>query len=334
MRNCLLAFIIIFYGNTFLYGQLSDFHGTDFKKADSIAELYARHPLNDLKLLSDKLTRSLSTDVEKFRAIFKWVCLNIESDYALFVENKNMRGKLNGEKLAKWEKDFAKRVFSTMTAHHRTICTGYAYLVKELAFHSGMNCRIIDGYGRHAKANIGGSGVVNHSWNAIELAGKWYLCDPTWSSGTIDNHTQAFVRKFDDAYFLPEPSLFVHNHFPLDSKWILFRPEPDLHTFLNAPLVYIGSFRCGVEPVAPALFNVEVDRESDVFFQFTKANGDEPTRVTLYVENTRVADSFVRESCEGFDIYSTHYKFSKRGTYAVHVRLNGNLVLSYNARVR
>src|SRR6187402_774547 len=127
MRACLLASIVVLVSNPVLYGQLSDFNRTDFKEADRIAELYPRHSLKDLKVLSDKLTQPLATDVEKFRAIFKWVCLNIESDYALFVENKSMRGKLSGEKLSKWEEIFSGRVFSVMTAHHRTICTGYAY---------------------------------------------------------------------------------------------------------------------------------------------------------------------------------------------------------------
>ena len=109
MRAYVLAFSMALFFDSRLYGQLSDFSKTDFQEADSIAELYPRHPLENLKVLSDKLTRPLSTDVEKFRAIFKWVCLNVESDYALFVENKNMRRTLRGEKLTTWEKRFSAR---------------------------------------------------------------------------------------------------------------------------------------------------------------------------------------------------------------------------------
>ena len=33
------------------------------------------------------------------------------------------------------------------------------------------------------QANVGGTGVANHSWNAVQLNSNWYLCDATWSSG-------------------------------------------------------------------------------------------------------------------------------------------------------
>ena len=333
MRAYVLVFSMALFVDSRLYGQLSDFNGIDFQKADSIAELYPRHPLQDLKVLSDKLTRPLTTDVEKFRAIFKWVCLNVESDYALFVENKNMRRKLRGEKLTTWEKKFSARVFSIMTAQHRTICTGYAYLVKELAFHADLNCRIVDGYSRHAQTNIGGSGIVNHSWNAVELQGKWYLCDPTWSSGTINGERLTFVKKFDDAYFLSEPTLFSRNHYPLDSQWILLKEKPNLHEFLNGPLVYSASFRYGVVPLAPESFNIDVTRETKVSFQFNKSSGNKFSNAALYLENSKTNDSFTQHEKECGTSYSVDHKFLRKGRYAVHIVLDGSHVLTYNVRV-
>lgn len=332
MKACLS--VIVLLSATSLYGQLSDFSGTGFRKADSIAALYPLHPLADLKLLSDKLTEPLSTDVEKFRSIFTWVCSNIESDYELFVENKNMRRKLSGEKLRRWEEKFSERVFNIMTAQHRTICTGYAYLVKELAFHAGLNCKIVDGYSRNARTNIGGSGVVNHSWNAVALDGKWYLCDPTWSSGVIDGASRTFKKRFHDVYFLPEPALFGRSHYPLDSKWMLQEKKPTLHTFLNAPLIYVGSFRYDVAPVTPASFEIQVERGSDVPFQFTKGNKNEISRMALYVESSRASEPFTKELQGDVAVYSTSHKFSHQGKYAVHIVLDGNHVLSYNVRVQ
>jgi len=333
MRACASALIIVSFVATGVYGQLSDFNGNDFTKADSIAEMYPRYSLGNLKVLSDKLTKPLSTDVEKFRAIFKWVCINVESDYALFVENKNMRSKLKGEKLSAWEKKFSARVFSVLTAKHRTICTGYAYLVKELAFHSGLNCRIVDGYSRHARANVGGSGIANHSWNAVELQGKWYLCDPTWSSGTIDNERQTFVKKFEDAYFLTEPRLFSQNHYPLDSQWILVKVKPSLQKFLHAPLVYSASLRYGVEPLAPTSFSIDVARGTRVFFQFNKGRGNEFSSLALYLENSRTSDAFTKQEKACNTSYSVEHKFLHKGKYAVHIVMDGAHVLTYEVRV-
>lgn len=317
-----------------LNGQPFKCIGTDFHQADSVAQLYPKYPLNDLKILSDNLTRPFSTDVEKFRSIFKWVCLNIESDYKLLQEYKDKREKLNGEELRNWEKKFSRRVFSMLLDHHRTICTGYAYLVKELAIHAGLNCRIIDGYSRNARTNIGGKGIVNHSWNAIELDGKWYQCDATWSSGIIDGDQRQFMKKYDNAYFLPDPELFNRNHFPIDSQWLLVNDKPTLHEFMNAPLVYVNSFHYDVKPLCPLLFNIEIDRGGNVLFQFMTENGSEFSKATLLVDDFKTDDMFTRDLIDSVENYSASHTFLYKGRYAVHVVVDGNHVLSYNVRVK
>ena len=71
----------------------------DFAKADSVAALYPDHSLRDLRTLSHKLTTSLSTEEEKFRALYKWVCDNIANDYSFYAINKSKREKLNQEEL-------------------------------------------------------------------------------------------------------------------------------------------------------------------------------------------------------------------------------------------
>jgi transglutaminase/protease-like cytokinesis protein 3 len=218
------ALIVIFLTcSSVVQGQISDFQDTDFCKADSVAELYAAHPLEDLKGLADKLTAPLLTDQEKFRAIYKWVCSNIEVDYELVTLNKRKRAKLQGDKLKKWNERFNRMVFQTLLQKKQTICTGYAYLIRELAFHAGLPCKIINGCAKPGGLPNSGSRNINHSWNLIQLNDKWYLCDATWSSGIFNRTTNQFVKKYNDHYFLTEPSVFSQDHdfrFPIaDSKF-------------------------------------------------------------------------------------------------------------------
>src|SRR3954469_11114090 len=95
------AFILFVFGWITVWSQHSDFSCTDFSKADSIAEYYTAHSLTNLKALADHLTGSLPTEQEKFRAIYKWVCSNIEAGYELLTLNKYKRAKLKGESLDK-----------------------------------------------------------------------------------------------------------------------------------------------------------------------------------------------------------------------------------------
>jgi hypothetical protein len=335
MRASVLVTIILLGCTSVLYGQLADFATADFSNADSIAELYPQHPLKDLKILSDKLTRPLASDVEKFRSIFKWVCLNIDNDYTLFIENKNRREKLRGDELATWERNFSRRVFNILVEKHRTVCTGYAYLIKELAFHAGLNCKIIDGYGRNVQANIGGSGVVNHSWNVVQLGGKWYPCDPTWSSGVIDAQRQTFIKKFDDAYFLSDPALFARSHYPLDTTWMLLDHKPTLDGFLNGPIVYVGTFRYGIEPLIPRTFRIEACRGANVSFQFEMDQNHKFDKGEFYIEASKTYDPFILMSSDNHKaVYSIDHTFSSRGKRAVHIMLDGSHVLTYEVNIR
>lgn len=199
-------------------GQVNDFKTTDFHKADSIAERLTAHPLIDLKTLADKLTGSLPTEQEKFRSIYKWVCSNIEADYELLLLNKRNRSILKGDQLLQWNKKFNVIVFKTLQQEHKTVCTGYAYLVRELAYHAGLSCKIVNGYAKHAGVDQYAPGDVNHSWNTILLNGKWYECDATWSSGIFNLSLKRFIKKYDDCYFLMEPTLFYKTHYSEDQK--------------------------------------------------------------------------------------------------------------------
>mgnify|MGYP000135565895 CR=1 FL=1 len=78
MKNIFL-FLAVFVCNSALT-QVSDFKSSDFTIADNRAKLFKGAPLDNLPLLAHRLTFNLRTDVEKFRAIYSWVCTNVKGD--------------------------------------------------------------------------------------------------------------------------------------------------------------------------------------------------------------------------------------------------------------
>ncbi|MCW5910848.1 MAG: hypothetical protein KIT62_07230 [Cyclobacteriaceae bacterium] len=229
----LLAYTLVWIAVLPARAQVSDFKGTDFSRADSVAKLYPNHPLTNLPDLAGKLTHSFSRDEEKFRALFTWVCLNIRNDYRLYLENKHAREQCKTEAaLNEWYKTFSKVLYRELLQEHRTICTGYAYLVRELALASGLECVMVDGYGRTPGTRLR-KNYPNHNWNAVRLNGKWYLCDATWASGKIDRQLNEFVPRYDDRFFLVNPAEFARHHYPLDTSWLLVQDKPALSGFLK-----------------------------------------------------------------------------------------------------
>jgi hypothetical protein len=316
-----------------LFAQPSDFQTTDFSKADSIAKVYSGHTLKDLKGLAEKLTIPLVKDEEKFRAIYVWVCNNIESDYEFCRENKLKREQLisNPSALKQWEKEFSVRVFKKLVTDRKTVCTGYAYLVKELATRAGITCVVIDGYGRTTQANIGGVGLPNHSWNAVQLNNKWYLCDATWSSGAINLEMGTFIKKYNNNYFLATPELFVRNHYPLDSAWMLLRDKPTLNEFLNRPIVYSGIYRNKITPMFPETFEVSAVKGKTVSFRFKKNSDAAIKNAELQINGASIATKAYQNSS---GLYCLDHIFTSRGTYLVHALFDSDYAFTYSVKVK
>ena len=326
--------LITVVGSVPLDARPSDFSDVNFSKADSIASLYPRHSLRDLRSLADKLTRPLSTDVEKFRAIYTWVCTNIANDYGLYLKNERQRSKYTDpEARKKWNREFSAHVFEKLLREHKTVCTGYAYLVKELAFHAGIKCIIVDGYGRTAQSNIRGEGIANHSWNAVQLNNKWYLCDATWSSGAVDASTGRFVKKYDAIYFLLDPALFVRNHYPIDSVWTLLSNKPTLHEFLNRPLIYNNIFKYDIQKLLPETFDITIPKAGTVSFQWEADTDKQPGTVALQIKGNNSLDMLYPEVHYDADILCVEHTFKIRGTYVLHILFNGSYACTYTVHV-
>jgi transglutaminase/protease-like cytokinesis protein 3 len=333
MKTLIVLFAMLMLSASLL-AQLADFTTIHFKKADSVAALYPNHSLRDLQKLANKLTASLHTEEEKFRSIYTWICSNIENDYNLYLVNKRKREQWidKPKELSDWNKKFSARVFNKLLLEKKTICTGYAYLVRELAARVGLSCVIVDGYGRTAQSNIGGVGTANHSWNVVQLNGKWYLCDATWSSGAINTQLNTFVKKYDDAYFLADPSLFVRNHYPLDTAWMLLQTKPTLQEFLNRPLVYISIYKYQISQLFPETFDISTTKGKTVSFRFKKNSEAVIEKAALRINNLSPITSTLYQDSSG--LYCIDHVFTSRGTHIVHVLLDANYVFTFSIKVR
>lgn len=307
-----------------------------YAHADSVALAYLGYGVKNLPTLAYNLTHTLSTDAEKFRAIYTWVCTNIENDYYLNEENQRKRAKLkNPVELKAWNDVMSKRMFSQLLSNQRTVCTGYAYLIKELAQFADIPCEIVDGYGRTIQSNVGGTGRLNHSWNAVQLDDVWYLCDATWSSGAVDTEKREFVKNYDDCYFLADPALFIRNHYPADTAMTMLRTKPTLSEFLGAPLIYKGAFRHHLEPVYPAILEVSIDKGDSLTFQIRRMDPSSSPTLTLAIGklgSIQLAESSPARE-ENNIVHLTH-AFSYKGRYAVHVMASDELIVSYDVTVK
>ena len=94
-------------------------------------------------LLTYKLTHKLSTDVEKFRAIYFWVCNNISGDANQQNRVDQMRRRYKKDSLSyiEWNNSYKKIAYKKLLKNKKTMCTGYAHLIKEMCFIANIECK-------------------------------------------------------------------------------------------------------------------------------------------------------------------------------------------------
>jgi len=328
-----LLFIVAFQS----HAQQSDFGHIDFKKADSLALVCKDEGLSNLPQLAYKLTSNLETDVERFRAIYKWVCTNIANDYSLYLRNKRKRSKFKNDslKLEVWNNRFKKEIFKKLLKQERTICTGYAYIVQELSKLANIDCEIIHGFGKTSTTNIEANDSPNHSWNAVKLNNKWYLCDPTWASGIPDPETNAFTFRYNDGYFLANPKLFAINHFPLDKKWSLIKNSPSFEEFLAAPILYGKAYNNLHAHEAPKQMHHLIQKNEKVIFKYQLQKPVEKTKITFLIDN-----GFRNKKIQPTSILINNQvlileqQFDSKGFYDVHLYIGNDLISTYTVKVK
>lgn len=151
--------------------------------------------------LSHYLSAHTSGKREFVRQLYSWMTLNIGYDVANMYNPDYYKDTLDAA-----QKTLTNRV---------GVCQGYANLYYLVCKEAGIPVHLIGGY---TKTN-GRIDNASHAWVAVKPDSIWYMSDPTWGAGVVNNNK--FVRKPVDSYFLVAPEAFIKTHMPFDPLWQL-----------------------------------------------------------------------------------------------------------------
>jgi hypothetical protein len=141
----------------------------------------------------------------------------------------------------------------------------------------GVNTVVISGY---TKQN-GKVDALSHVWCASLIGNKWYLFDPTWGSGYVDNGR--FYKKMDDAYFKVSPSTMIATHIPYDYLW----------QFLNYPITN-QEFYAGITQVDKS--KKRFDFEAEIAYYNQLAEVDQLLSATDRIEKNGVKNELIKKA--------------------------------------
>jgi hypothetical protein len=189
-----------------------------------------------VKRLASQITNGINKDSLKVRAIYEWVTDNIAYDIDLFNE-MNIKTIEQYAEAQKSEKVIQRK---------KAVCMGYTNLFQDLCTASNIQAYNITGYCKNldSRTNTLTFSSDRHSWNAVKINSKWYLCDPTWSAGAINMQTGLFKKQLNEEFYLSEGQSFIKRHIPLDPLWQL-SDNP----------ISMQEFRYGQKPQRPLKFS-------------------------------------------------------------------------------
>ena len=200
MKNIYLLLSLLLSVSTFGQNQ------TEYSVIDSQISKIPNSLTYSTTEIAKYINSNFSTDNDKIRAIFYWTAANISYDMNnRFVSNsrETLENKI-------------KNILKT----RKGVCSDYTEIFKDLATKVGIKTVIVSGYTKQG----GEIDTISHAWCASRINNSWYLFDPTWGAGFVNNGR--FTKKIDNLYFKVNPSQAIASHIPFDYLW----------QFLNYPV--------------------------------------------------------------------------------------------------
>jgi hypothetical protein len=170
------------------------------------------HPTKyDYSDFAQKITAGSRDNYQKIRAIYQWICQNIDYDTSYSIYDAD-----------------------GCVEQRRGVCQAYCELFYYLAKAVGVQVEIISGKSKGNDGYIGNSG---HAWLfAYTRSNKGILLDPTWGAGYVENG-QFHRRGNCWLWFDVTPEWMILSHYPNKQSDQLLSPPISWQDFLSMPPV-------------------------------------------------------------------------------------------------
>lgn len=193
MKNIFL--ILSFFFSLLSFGQAN----VGFALVDAKMTAIPANATNSTEAIAKYINANFKTENDKIRAVFYWTGSNISYDVAnMFAVN-----------ITETPQDRIAKTLKTK----KGICGDYAMIFNEIANLVGVKSVVVEGYTKQD----GKVATLSHAWCAAKIENKWYLFDPTWGSGYVNNNK--YTRKTNNSYFKVAPSKMINSHMPFDYLW-------------------------------------------------------------------------------------------------------------------
>ncbi|NBL63940.1 hypothetical protein GV828_01860 [Flavobacterium sp. NST-5] len=278
MRRKMMRFLLLFIWVSFpMLAQ-------DFVSVDQKISRYPKR-FSSPEELAQKINQDFTDENQKARAVFSWIAFNIDYDVKAYFANSHQQPikfsyKTQAERTAKLEEIRQKKIMAAFKSQ-KTLCHGYSLLFQEICRLVGLQAEVVTGKTKTSQHELGKYPAhSSHAWNVVKTNNKWKLIDVTWGAGTVNESKRLFVKRFNPGYFFSEPNVFISNHFPDDSQWVLANLTQE--DFATSPLFFSEYFKSNIRFVGNNLGVISTQQPGTLSLQI---NNVQTTDVIDFVLN-------------------------------------------------
>ncbi len=161
--------------------------------------------------VANAITEGCTTDYERVKAIYRWICANISYDTSYTIYHADEC----------WD-------------NKRGVCQAYSELFYYIARALDIRVDVISGYAKDYDGKTDSHAWVYAETDKVRHVGV--LIDPTWGAGTVNNGI--FTRKENDMnWFHVDPYLMILSHYPNDPSYQLLDSPISYDEYLRLPRV-------------------------------------------------------------------------------------------------
>jgi len=258
--------------------------------------------LSDLINYLKNETQNLNM-LEKAYVVFYWMAENIIYDKTELKDNKNIDSTPEG-----------------IYKYGKTVCFGYSKLFADIAKSIGIETEYIKGYAKGSEYNPGEQMEnTNHEWNAVKINDNYFLIDPTWGAGLLEENIH--IKELDDFYFLPNPKHLIFTHFPEDPKWQLLKNPITKEEFINQININSKFFTFHFTDINFKKSNFEVNNIESIKIFYDIKNTNDIIDLSIDVYFLKDNEYISEENCfyitKNEKYFEVKLIFNKMGSYKV-----------------
>lgn len=276
--------------------------------------------------LAKDVTEPYETPDEKIQAIYYWVTHNIRYDYKKYEKSKKKKSKKKKHTKKELKEQEDKDIWNTLS-NKKGICGDYTAVFKAMCEGIGIQCKVVTGYAK-GPTKISSLGE-KHAWNAVYVNDNWFLVDPTFGSGYVDDENN-FKFLFEPSYLFPNPDAFKMNHHPSQEKWQITDSPLPKEDYKRNPGIGSGYLQYDLDMLTPNDGKLTVEKAQGLAISFYTEHDLEELNIASLSKGTELEATYNKQDTRYTINVNTDEM--KSGSYGIY---NGRtLLFSYRINIK